>query len=670
MKKYIYALSIVAATLIVGCGEGSSVSDTQFSYDSSSIFGFSKAVSYDDYVVKVYDDEIVEANISAPNCQYYEEKGNGVYLLKDCLGKPLYIQAKNGEIKNKNVKQEFPLLLNTSKTNTDEFVVTPLTTILATASEDDINKLVTKLGVSKEDLFKADNPKIKNLLPKINTILMLSASQGAITNNIKFLEVVRDEIISNINNGDLNTSNVLTEIEDKSTEDPQLFGLVIIENSTTINDNPLETIKNLQQSNTIKFYGLVFDKKIEGANITIKNLDTNTTYHISATSKKNGDWTLDINNTDPNDTDSLYYIIKDENTNYLLQFIATKTEVNKTIKLTSTITTKKLRELINKSKIISPSKENRLIISNITTAQDAILDKKNALNSHSYEGNLSELRVYYQDKILETAAIIKAVVDYNVSMVEANNTYELAKNIITIDSENDTNITITYNQLDVNVTEIESNITSIKKDTILSSQLNMIDTNKQDRFQEVAKNAGYVFYRLLAYYDNGEFIREYTKIITYPSHYETMTCYLKGNSTKDWNCNDENKTIIEDKSNFSLGYYRVVNGNITTTYSLDFNNSVYVGEEINKNYNYYGVIKTEENISSGKVTTEPMILVDSFDVVDAFRRLPTEDNEAFEELQSRIKKYKTKEEVNYELNRWVKSFMNDVEKYFDENETN
>ena len=88
MKKYIYAFSIVAATLIVGCGEGSSVSDTQFSYDSSSIFGFSKAVTYEDYVVKVYDDEIVEANISAPNCQYYEEKENGVYLLKDCLGKP------------------------------------------------------------------------------------------------------------------------------------------------------------------------------------------------------------------------------------------------------------------------------------------------------------------------------------------------------------------------------------------------------------------------------------------------------------------------------------------------------------------------------------------------------------------------------------------------------
>ena len=665
MKKYIYAFSIVTATLIVGCGEGSSVSDTQFSYDSSSIFGFSKAVTYEDYVVKVYDDEIVEANISAPNCQSYEEKGNGVYLLKDCLGKPLYIQAKNGKIQTEdgNVTQEFPLLLNTSKSEIDEFIVTPLTTILATASNKNITNLANTLGVDPEELFKVNNQTIKDLLPKINTILILSASQGAITNKVKFLEVVRDEIINDIynNNGELNISKVLANIKTKSTENPKLFGLVIIDDNEINETDPLQTIIKTQQSDTIKFYGLVFDGKIANANITIKNLDNNKQYNIPANSDTDGAWKLELNTS----TD-LYNLIMNED--HLLQFIATKTEVNKTIKLTSTITTKKLRELINKSKIISPSKENRLIISNITTAQDAILDKKNALNSRSYEGNLSELRVYYQDKILETAAIIKAVVDYNVSMVEANNTYELAKNIINIDNGNEANITIDYHNyvVEINETTIENNITSIKNDTILSSQLNMIDTNKKDKFQEVAKNAGSIFYRLLAYYNNNEFIREYTKIVTYPSHYETMTCYLEGNSTEDWNCSSP--TIIDDKSNFSLGYYKIVDGNITTTYSLDFNNSIYV-EDLNKNYNYYGVIKTEENISSGIIATEPMILVDNFDVVDAFRRLPEESKKDFKKLQNIVKGY-TRKEVNYELNRWVKSFMGDVEKYFDENETN
>jgi hypothetical protein len=110
---------------------------------------------------------------------------------------------------------------------------------------------------------------------------------------------------------------------------------------------------------------------------------------------------------------------------------------------------------------------------------------------------------------------------------------------------------------------------------------------------------------------------------------------------------------------------RVNDDNKTITYSLDFNNSFYV-KDLNKNYNYYGVIKSETDLNSGITKTEPMILVDSYDVVDAFKRLPDEDSNTFEDLKEKVKD-KSRTEVNYELNRWVKNFMSDVDNYFDEN---
>lgn len=670
MKKYLYLLSTVSAALIIGCGNGSSVSDQEYSYDTSSIFGYSKEITYKDYLVKAVDDPIIHATVKATNCETFEERGNGEYLLKKCIAKPLYIEIKDGIIKDKNVTQDFPLLLNVGETDKDDnFVVTPLTTILANADESNISALAKKLGVSKEDLFDANNEKVKKFLPKLNAILITANSQGAVTNKVKFLEVVREKVINNVKDGDINISKTLDDIKKESIEKPSLFGLVIIDNSDIDNDDPLDSISKIQHLDIVKFYGLVFDKKIADADVSVKDLDTNATFSAVVKSKNHGDWVLEV---EKNETKgSLYYTIMNED--HLLQFVATKKEGSKTIELTSTITTKKLREYIKKSKIVSPSKDLRLIISNVTTSEDAILDKKGALNKDSYEGNLTELRIYYQDKVVKLASVIKSVVDENATInASATDTYDLAKRSIVVKklktralSDSSSDFDINTSVVNYDTADLEGNITN---NTILSAQLNKISTEKEDKFQMAAEKAGYTFYRLLAYYDGpssdeSNFVRGYTKIIVYPSYYETKTCYLYGDSTGEWVCDKEKK--IEDNSNFTLGYYEVNDKNKTITYSLDLNNSVYV-PDLNKSYNYYGVVKSKTDLISGITKTEPMILVDSYDVVDAFRRLPNEDSSTFDELQDVVKPYKNKEEVNYALNRWVKSFINDVKDYFKE----
>ena len=651
-KKYLMLLSTMTAAVIIGCGEGSSVSDQTFEYDTSSIFGFSKEVTYKNYLVKIDDDPIVGANIKATNCETFKELGNGEYLLEKCIGKPLYVEVKDGEIKDINVTQTFPLLLNISESNkSDNFVVTPLTSILITATEDEINEFATKLGVNREDLFSDSNEIVKKLFPKINTILIASASTGAITNKIKFLDTVRKNILDNIDieTKDINITEVIKKVKSESIQKPSFFGIVVINENDINQSDPLDYLVKLQKSKSIRFYGIVFDGPVTGAKIEVKDLDTNKTYDLNVTSGDSvGEWSIAINSND-----ELYDIIM--NKDHLLQFIASKDKD----KLTSTITTKRLRDLIKKTTLISPTENKKLIISNVTTALDAFLDKNASLNSNSYDESVKEIKVYYKDKLLKLAALIKAVVDNNASM-DANNTYELAVNSI------DENYTINTSKVDVDEEELSTLENNISSNTILSSQLNEVNEYTLNGFENAAKQSNYTFYRLIAYFDNDNFIREYTKIIVYPSYYETQTCYLENNSTSDWYCSTPK--IIKDSSNFVLGHYEVSENDLITTYNLEFNSTVEV-EDLHKNYDIFGVSKSENNVTSGIIKTTPIVLVNNYDIVDAFRRLPIfDDGEDFRELQDLVRNL-TKEEVNYELNRWVKTYINKVNEYFDENAT-
>jgi len=85
---------------------------------------------------------------------------------------------------------------------------------------------------------------------------------------------------------------------------------------------------------------------------------------------------------------------------------------------------------------------------------------------------------------------------------------------------------------------------------------------------------------------------------------------------------------------------------------------------LGKSYNLYDV-SNQTLVASEIISTEPEVLVDSFDIVDMFRRMPKEGKEAFSELQDLVKD-KKRDEVNIELNRYVKDQIEDVKKYFKE----
>jgi hypothetical protein len=51
-----------------------------------------------------------------------------------------------------------------------------------------------------------------------------------------------------------------------------------------------------------------------------------------------------------------------------------------------------------------------------------------------------------------------------------------------------------------------------------------------------------------------------------------------------------------------------------------------------------------------------------------FRRMPDKDDKSFEELKERVKG-KAKDEVNYELNRFVRENLEDVKEYFSDGNT-
>jgi len=123
-----------------------------------------------------------------------------------------------------------------------------------------------------------------------------------------------------------------------------------------------------------------------------------------------------------------------------------------------------------------------------------------------------------------------------------------------------------------------------------------------------------------------------------------------------------------ENANFTNGKFAATNNDYVITYSLDGTENINVSA-LCKTYTLYEVSK---NIIVGNDinSSTPLILVDSFDVVDMFRRMPSEGEDAFEELKERVKgKYAN--EVNFELNRYVREQIDDIKDYFsDENSTN
>jgi len=683
MKKSYVAVLLASIGLFSGCGSGSSISDTSVSYKPPTITTVEvpQEVKYVGYKIKAVDEVIVNAKVYAPECNESVELGNGEYLLKHCSKKPSFISIENGIVKDLNITQSFPLVLNVSQTKKDDnFVITPLTTLLATdMNGSDVQKIASELNLSVEDIYNDPEKLDVNITPflhKINAIFIKAYEDGAIANKAKFLNIVREKIKENINNLDFNVTKIAQEVEMISQQKPHLFGLVFM-GDLKDGKNILDEIKNLQNPSKIRFLGLVFDDKIANAKIKVYRKDTGEVLADNIQADNNGKWILELNN-------SWIDTIKNEDFVVILEAIKDK------IKLISSTTSTKLRKKITLSKNISPSKDTDLIISNITTVENVLLDKISALNdAKSYEGNKSIIKTYYGDKILKAAAVVKGsveeIIENNDSTILNNrnstNTYELVQNILTVtknEFNQDVDVNITENDIDTNkLINLEKNITN---DAILSKQINGAITYEENGFEKAAKENDNVFYNVIAYFLPGNdgvigtgddiFRREYSEIVVLPNLYKVKTYYIDGNETT-WHFLKE---INSSTANFVYGKYNAVLDDENKTiisYKLD-NLTELTVPEICKTYKLYGV--SVMDIVYGEIKNiTPEVLISSYDVIDMFRRMPKDDPQGFKDMQFTVWG-KTRDEVNFEMNRYVRKKTEELYKFFsnskDTNTTN
>ena len=686
MKRLITTtIAISTAFLIFGCGQNSSVADADVNYEQQDIFSAIPVdVEYQNYNVKVVDDLIKGAQVRAYECNSSKELEDGLYELQNCVSKPTYITVEGGKIGDTNVTQTFPLVLNVGLTNKDDnFVVTPLTTLVADANKTEAEEIAKKFGLTAEELFddpeevqkKKSDINLTNTLQKVNAIYLKADADGAIADKLKFVDVVRSKLKDvEVEKGDFNVTEVAKNVEKESQEKPALFGLVFMgdmENNTDI----LEEIHKTQAPNKVTFLGLVFDDKIKDANITVYRYKDNKKESLiendSVTSGENGEWQIEINDTVVN-------MIKNED------FIIYLEAVKDKIKLKSSISSVEARKFLENGKKLSPSKATDLIISNVTTAENAMLEKKiksnkkikiEELNSTYFAETKTDLKTYYGDKILKTAGAIKNFVDNGKDLGDYNDTYHFVVDNIEVNETTGT-LDVTKKVEDNTTEELENNIT---ENALLNKQLqftqNVVETDKEDnlvqnQFEEYANEAGNKFYRILAYYKEGDdnqmgtdddiFVREYDEIVTLPGYYRLKVCYLEENSTANWDC----KAPIKIKTaNFSNGYYNVREDGKVESYGFEKKDDVFV-KKLNKTYSLYSISK-QTLIANEIKGTEPEVLVDDFDVVDMFRRMPKEDNKSFKELQKEVKDKKRKD-VNAEINRYIKEKIEDIKEYFAE----
>ena len=680
--KTIHKISISSIlsgiVFFAGCGDNSSVSDSKINYNQQNIFAYApqNEVTSTEYVVNAEDDAIIGAKVEASECNASKDLGNGKYLLEGCVAKPKYISIVGGQIKGKDVNQTFPLILNTSQSNKDDnFVVSPITTLLVDANESEIKKIADDLNIAPNNLYKLAKQVTKVDLTKINqklnAVYLSAQMNGVVAKKLQFIQTVRKEL--NIKNDDINVTDLSKKVTEVSSKKPSMFGLVIINLSN--NDNILKEVQEQQNPKQTQFLGLVFDDKMPDANISLYRTDIsvdNPIYKTKAGSE--GNWSVSANDA------NISKLVEDAKNNKSFILIMKAVDENNASKvLKSSISSTQIKEILKKTKRVTATNNPNFIISNITTAENAFLDKAKVLNANTkadietYENKKTDIRTYDQDKILKVAAVIKDVIDNNASLDDygdANNTYSLVTDSIsTTTTGKTTEFNLTNDDInDANTTDLEKNITN---NAILSLQLNTttysLNTKKDKITLKTMQNiSNGVYYRLLAYYNNsGAFVREYDKIVMYPANYVEKRCYLYGDSTDDWNC-DKSYTIKNSNYN-SNGDFSVFENQITTNYSLEKNDSIRVNQ-LCKSYNIYEV--TKQKVSGTDILkTTPEVLVDSFDVVDMFRRMPNDQPDNFNKLKNSVDG-KQRDDVNSKMNRYIRDNLQDIKDYFsDSNNT-
>ena len=450
-KQLLSTICLGAGLLLSGCG-GSSDGDTPS-------VSTALTTASNEYNVNIIDEPIIGARVNAPECTGYKDNGNGSYTLTGCLMKPTSIEALggvidlngNGSADVNETAQTAPLKLRVAQTNlSNGFTVSPLTT-LASGSDTDLTALANALGISKEDLFSAQNTQLQQAV----NVLLISARDAGIVKYDTFL----DDLCAKIATSSKNGLDAISEAHDymKTHQDEYVqkygiaFGGFISDTTALDTTDPTASLVNIAQQNSvstgkIKLAGFIYDRVIANATVTLYDGDTPL---VSTTSDTLGRYALEVDDD-----------ILQEPKVLKLEAVLQKT------KLVSYITTQEIKDGLIAQKL-SSANEVALIVSNVTTAKAVLIEKTDpqALNDPQ---KLQEAKVKveatYPSELIEVSAAIQDVVDNNKTITHSD-TLAFAQSIV----EQNT----TTQLIDVTLPDdIDINTTAVTEDPMLSAQLN------------------------------------------------------------------------------------------------------------------------------------------------------------------------------------------------------
>ncbi|HFU75899.1 MAG TPA: hypothetical protein ENK66_06590, partial [Arcobacter sp.] len=459
----------LVALVYVGCG-GSTPGENKETPDIATA-----------YTIKVVDDAVIGANVESLGCTDVKELDNGKYSFK-CPSAPKYISAKAGFVDvNKNgthdsneVSMGLPLLVNLNDdifdVNLSDISVTPLTTLVANVTDKkDLVALANKLGISEKDFLKDISEDRSELFQKINALLIIAEASG-ITDQLLLMKKLRESIV---NTTATDISNIFSEALENLKSDAELkkaYGEVFIsgfinESQTFMNKTNvlIDLSREYSDNDARKIYitGFIYDAII--ANADIKILDGDTIVG-EVKSSNAGKWKIAISES---------VLAEDK----VLIFTGNAIDNNgDKIFLKSAISTEKLRDLAKKR--ISVADSIDLVISNVTTAQVAILqknDKDFASKPKELEEAKNKIEIFEQELLLKASSAIKAIIDGESRIEATENTFSFIFNNLVLKSENELELNLDGKISDVALKEQSD---KIKNDAILSKQLLSIESDK------------------------------------------------------------------------------------------------------------------------------------------------------------------------------------------------
>lgn len=388
--------------------------------------------------------------------------------------------------------------------------------------------------------------------------------------------------------------------------------------------------------------GFIYDGLIADANITI--LDGETKVGEVKSSDK-GRWKISIKKT----------TLKDDK---VLVFTGTAIDENgDKILLKSAITTEYLREIAKKR--ISATDIIDLVISNVTTAQFAILKK----NDRSFikkpkllEENKNKIEIFQQDLLLKSSAAIKAIIDGNATINTDEDTYSFVlNNLVVVNAEkNDVEL-----QIDEQISqeELDKQSEAIKEDTLLSKQLLNIKSEKS-----LTPLLNKSLYRLQYNIDANVTTKKYKEIVISEKNVIVSFYVLEGNQWKKMSSNDYSGELINNvfyfDSNSTIPPLSISLKDDKLVHSIELNKDYkfnVLGKEFYQPYN---------GVNPGEVTLD--FYAESFDIVTVFKEL--EDQKIVKALGVDYSSLNT-EAQNLKFSRYIIENISKVPDPFDRNKT-